>query len=407
MKNKYHDSLLGSGIIDITVVSMTIKTVGAESVGSTGNLLAGLHDDFQGANIRNTRIYDGLGINALVKAPDARDSTYCDAMLASFFCDTSVVAVDYNGKVSGAVIMTPVSGKPDTLAPWKILTGGLVNGSVDILEGEMLRDLFTQIAWQGYRVEMPEQVKGIPGLGFDAKTIAIAQNEAQRAGVDFSTTQFTPDDIALGRQIHAAVAATGDQGLDLNSVATYIQVGKNFGATSCFVPFQDADGNDLPEFAGLVTGFMIPGTDTFFTWQVASHAPKQNLPVRIMLDITSREVCSDVTAMHTTITADNIASQRVFHKYAHAVSTLQDQVGNPVRINGVLRPKSLKDDHHRLPPALSAARVAFSEQVLGGGHANELLFDINRFDNDGAHIGSESLPLRGQNGPDLRKPKVA
>ncbi|MBM7170653.1 diaminobutyrate acetyltransferase [Streptomyces sp. G44] len=102
--------------------------------------------------------------------------------------------------------------------------------------------------------------------------------------------------------------------LDLNSSYSYLLWCRDFAATS--VVARGADG----EPAGFVTGYIRPERpDTLLVWQVAvDHEQRGRGLAGALLDGLTAKVAAEreLTAIETTITPDNTASERLFLSYA-------------------------------------------------------------------------------------------
>ncbi|UFQ14899.1 MULTISPECIES: diaminobutyrate acetyltransferase [Streptomyces] len=102
--------------------------------------------------------------------------------------------------------------------------------------------------------------------------------------------------------------------LDLNSSYSYLLWCRDFAATS--VVARGADG----EPAGFITGYIRPERpDTLLVWQVAvDHEQRGRGLAGALLDGLTAKVAAEreLTAIETTITPDNTASERLFLSYA-------------------------------------------------------------------------------------------
>ncbi len=113
-----------------------------------------------------------------------------------------------------------------------------------------------------------------------------------------------------GFRLHQLVAECPP--LDPNSVYCNLLQCSHFAAT-CVAAEQNGC------LLGFVSGYIPPGqTDTLFVWQVAVHAQGrgQGLAKRMLKNILHRDVCTRVTHLETTITADNDASWALFRSLA-------------------------------------------------------------------------------------------
>lgn len=102
--------------------------------------------------------------------------------------------------------------------------------------------------------------------------------------------------------------------LDLNSSYSYLLWCRDFAATSAVA--RDAGGTPV----GFVTGYVRPDLPhTLLVWQVAVDAGHQGRGLAAaLLDGLTRRVAGEqgVTAVETTITPGNIASERLFTSFA-------------------------------------------------------------------------------------------
>jgi L-2,4-diaminobutyric acid acetyltransferase len=108
--------------------------------------------------------------------------------------------------------------------------------------------------------------------------------------------------------------ARDSQVLDLNSSYSYLLWCRDFAATSVV-----ARGRD-DEPVGFVTGYLRPESpETLVVWQVAvDHAQRgRGLAATLLDGLTARVAAAfGVRHVETTITPDNVASNRLFTSYA-------------------------------------------------------------------------------------------
>ncbi|MDF3131113.1 diaminobutyrate acetyltransferase [Kiritimatiellaeota bacterium B1221] len=100
--------------------------------------------------------------------------------------------------------------------------------------------------------------------------------------------------------------------LDVNSPYLYFIVADHFCASSVVV---ECEG----ELLGCITGYRRPDQpDTLFIWQVAVHECMRGRGVsgQMLKHITSRGNLSDIKWIETTISPSNIASRKVFERFA-------------------------------------------------------------------------------------------
>ncbi len=117
--------------------------------------------------------------------------------------------------------------------------------------------------------------------------------------------------------------------LDENSMYCNLVQADHFRDT-CVVA--ELDG----EIVGWISGHMIPGSDTFFVWQVAvgKKARGFRLGRKMLTHLVSRDECAEALSLETTITADNAASWGLFRSFARSIGgRLSD------------RPHFRRDDH--------------------------------------------------------------
>jgi L-2,4-diaminobutyric acid acetyltransferase len=99
--------------------------------------------------------------------------------------------------------------------------------------------------------------------------------------------------------------------LDENSVYCNLLQCDHFRDT-CVVAEKDG------EVVGWISGYIVPGEDTLFVWQVAVGEKARGLGLagKMLDEIMEREECINVDQMKTTITKDNDASWALFRKFA-------------------------------------------------------------------------------------------
>lgn len=140
--------------------------------------------------------------------------------------------------------------------------------------------------------------------------------------------------------------ARDSQTLDLNSSYAYVLFARDFAAT-CRIALVDG------EAAGFVTGYRRPTQpDCLFVWQVAVDERFRGLGLagRLLDDlIGDTTVMPPVRTVQTTITDDNIASQRLFRAFAtrwgDAPVTVQ-----PLFESEHLSPVGHQGEHHAPEP---------------------------------------------------------
>lgn len=115
---------------------------------------------------------------------------------------------------------------------------------------------------------------------------------------------------ADGAAVHELIRCSPP--LDLNSCYAYLLQGLHF-ADTCVV----AEG--MGHIVGYVSGYLLPSApNTLFVWQVAVDASYrgQNLGLRMLRHLLSRDVCRDVRWLETTVTPGNQASRHMFQQLA-------------------------------------------------------------------------------------------
>jgi L-2,4-diaminobutyric acid acetyltransferase len=115
------------------------------------------------------------------------------------------------------------------------------------------------------------------------------------------------DGAAIWEMVDEAAA------LDANSAYAYFMVCRNFAATSVVA---EVDG----DIAGMVTAYPLPEDNRrLFVWQVNVREPFQGLGIAsgMLEELMTREDCSQVRYIETTIAPDNEASEALFRRIAH------------------------------------------------------------------------------------------
>lgn len=104
--------------------------------------------------------------------------------------------------------------------------------------------------------------------------------------------------------------------LDENSLYCNLLQCDHFAET-CIVAERESDG----AVVGWISAYLVPGSPgTVFVWQVAvdEAAQGQGIAKRMLRALLDRPACRKVTALETTITADNDASWALFRSLARA-----------------------------------------------------------------------------------------
>lgn len=142
-----------------------------------------------------------------------------------------------------------------------------------------------------------------------------------------------------GSAIHALIARCPP--LDCNSMYCNLLQASHFADTSILAEIDN-------RVVGFISGYRLPKQpNILFVWQVAvdSRTRGQGLAKRLLKQLLSNQ--SDITFLHTTITASNMASWSTF--------------------------KGLARD---LNAELSSREIFNKEQHLGNQHASEFLLEI-------------------------------
>ena len=106
------------------------------------------------------------------------------------------------------------------------------------------------------------------------------------------------------------VQSTGT--LELNTPYFYLAFAEFFGDT-CLVAIQNE------QLVGGIIAFRLPRQPkVLFVWQIGvlPSARRQGLARRMLNHLIELPACADVQYVQATITADNAASQRLFHSFA-------------------------------------------------------------------------------------------
>ncbi len=123
----------------------------------------------------------------------------------------------------------------------------------------------------------------------------------------------TPDD---GAALWELVRELGK--LDLNSPYAYLLVGRHLASTSVVA---DLGGGEL---VGFVSAYRPPiHDDVVFVWQVGVHPKMQGhgLARRMLMEILGRDTCHGVRWVESTVTPNNLPSQRLFRSLARQLDT--------------------------------------------------------------------------------------
>ena len=121
---------------------------------------------------------------------------------------------------------------------------------------------------------------------------------------------ITAPDATDGVAVHDLVQRCPP--LDSNSLYCNLLQCTHFAATSALARFEDA-------VVGFVSGYRPPAyDDTYFVWQVAvdGAARGRGLAKGMIFDVLARAVCRNVSYLHTSVTATNAASRKMFEGLA-------------------------------------------------------------------------------------------
>jgi diaminobutyrate-2-oxoglutarate transaminase len=130
------------------------------------------------------------------------------------------------------------------------------------------------------------------------------------------------DDVVIRRPLPEDGAALWELveelgGLDLNSPYAYLLVARHLASTSAVAELNG-------ELVGFVSGYRPPiHDDVLFVWQVgvSPKARGRGLARRMILDILERDEARGVRWIESTVTADNLPSQRLFRSIARDLDT--------------------------------------------------------------------------------------
>lgn len=139
---------------------------------------------------------------------------------------------------------------------------------------------------------------------------AITLPEARKQGVPIS---LRPPEGEDGAAIWQLIKECGT--LDENSMYCNLLQCTHFAQT-CAV----AEMGDEP--VGWVSGYIPPDDpEVLFIWQVcvSDKARGQGIAKRLIKEVLERDVCRDVTSIHSTITLDNDASWALFGSMAEGL----------------------------------------------------------------------------------------
>jgi len=125
-----------------------------------------------------------------------------------------------------------------------------------------------------------------------------------------SSIELRLPNLEDGKAVHELIQRCPP--LDVNSSYNYFLLCSHFCDT-CVV----AEAND--RVVGFLSAYLIPERpETLFVWQVAvdEKARGSGLAGRMLAHVMERPFCTGVTTLETTISPSNLASRRVFQRYA-------------------------------------------------------------------------------------------
>lgn len=125
--------------------------------------------------------------------------------------------------------------------------------------------------------------------------------------------------------------------LDLNSAYYYLILCKYFKNT-CIVADSDH------QIVGFVSAFIHPeNSKVLFVWQVAVDESQRGkgLASTLLEELLSREECSKINFIETTISPSNEASKALFKKFA-------DKLGTKMEETGTISQDAFPSDNHEL-----------------------------------------------------------
>jgi L-2,4-diaminobutyric acid acetyltransferase len=126
--------------------------------------------------------------------------------------------------------------------------------------------------------------------------------------VDRRELEIRPPVLADGADLWRIARDSGT--LDLNTSYAYLLLARDFAATSRVAT---VDG----ESVGFVLGYLRPSEPgTLFVWQIAVDASQRGSGIAGRLLDALVDDLPQVTTVETTITADNVVSQRTFASFA-------------------------------------------------------------------------------------------
>lgn len=138
----------------------------------------------------------------------------------------------------------------------------------------------------------------------------VSRHITDESPLDDSHVHFRKPQLNDGSALWKLVQATGV--LDVNSPYCYLMITHYFQDTSIVAESKQG-------VVGFISAFMTPGRpDTLFVWQVAvdQSMRRQGIGVAMLQMLLKRNTCENVRFLETTISADNLPSERMFRRLA-------------------------------------------------------------------------------------------
>lgn len=145
-----------------------------------------------------------------------------------------------------------------------------------------------------------------------ATVVGVAPpSDADRHADDYDLGPLAVDD---GADVWRLAGAAG--GLDVNSSYAYLLLARDFGGAGVAARHRTTGA-----LAGFVVGYLRPDEpNTIFVWQVATAPDHRGRALAAtMLEHLADRV--GATAMEATVTDDNVASRRLFERFARSRDT--------------------------------------------------------------------------------------
>lgn len=155
-----------------------------------------------------------------------------------------------------------------------------------------------------------------------------------------ASVHIRPLQRADARALHALICACPP--LDVNSLYAYALLALHHAST-CFVAIRDG------QLCGAVTGYIKPTQpDTYFLWQIAIAPNQQGSGLgSALLDHVARYALqqNNLHFLETTISPGNMASQRLFRRFAqrHQVDCQQHSLFSAQEMQPIAMPEHTAD----------------------------------------------------------------